>query len=79
MKYLQDCNCMESEPFINDDNTPYCRWCGTNFKTNIMKDLAKKICNYNGQRGTNKQIEKCIKSFSGSLEIMKQFAKDRIV
>ena len=37
MKYLQDCSCIESEHFINDDNTPYCRWCGINFKTNIMK------------------------------------------
>ena len=32
MKYLQDCKCMESEHFINDDNTPYCRWCGVDFK-----------------------------------------------
>tara|TARA_R110002051_G_scaffold224048_1_gene287246 strand:+ start:6132 stop:6272 length:141 start_codon:yes stop_codon:yes gene_type:complete len=43
-----------------------------------MKELAKKICIYNGQKGTDKQIEKCIKSFSGSLEIMKQFAEGRI-
>ena len=43
-----------------------------------MKDLAKKICNYNGQKGTEKQIQKCIKSFSGSLQIMEQFAKGRI-
>jgi len=44
----------------------------------VMRDLAKKICVYNGQRGTEKQVDKCIKSFSGSLEIMNQFAKDRI-
>jgi hypothetical protein len=43
-----------------------------------MNELAKKICEYNGQRGTPKQIEKCIKSFSGSLELMQQFAKGRI-
>jgi len=43
-----------------------------------MRDLAKKICIYNGQKGTEKQIEKCVKSFSGSLEIMQQFAKNRI-
>jgi hypothetical protein len=43
-----------------------------------MKDLAKKICQYNGQIGTPKQIEKCIKTFSGSIELMQQFAKSRI-
>jgi hypothetical protein len=43
-----------------------------------MKDLAKKICQYNGQKGTEKQIEKCIKSFGGSIELMQQFAKNRI-
>ena len=35
--YIQDCTCMESEPFINDDKTPYCRWCGINFKTMFKK------------------------------------------
>lgn len=43
-----------------------------------MKDLAKKICQYNGQKGTQKQIEKCIKSFSNNLNLMEQFAKNRI-
>jgi len=43
-----------------------------------MRELAKKICLYNGQTGTTKQVEKCIKAFSGSLEIMKQFAQGRI-
>lgn len=43
-----------------------------------MNELAKKICEYNGQSGTTKQIEKCIKTFSGSLELMQQFAKGRI-
>jgi hypothetical protein len=43
-----------------------------------MKDLAKKICQYNGQSGTPKQVEKCIKTFSGSIELMQQFAKSRI-
>jgi len=43
-----------------------------------MKELAKKICQYNGQKGTEKQIEKCIRSFGGSFEIMQQFAKNRI-
>lgn len=43
-----------------------------------MKDLAKKICQYNGQRGTEKQIEKCLKSFAYNEDFMLQFAKDRI-
>ena len=43
-----------------------------------MRELAKKICQYNGQKGTEKQIEKCIKSFVGSIELMQQFAKNRI-
>jgi len=44
----------------------------------ILKDLALKICQYNGQKGTEKQIEKCIKSFGSSIELMQQFAKNRI-
>ena len=43
-----------------------------------MKELAKKICQYNGQKGTEKQVEKCIKSFGGSIQLMVQFAQDRI-
>ena len=43
-----------------------------------MRELAKKICQYNGQKGTEKQIEKCIKSFGNNFEIMQQFAKSRI-
>jgi hypothetical protein len=43
-----------------------------------MKNLAKLICQYNGQKGTEKQIQKCIKSFKNSLELMQQFAKNRI-
>lgn len=40
MKYIQNCNCIKSEPFINKDNNfkPYCRWCG--------KDFIKPISNY---------------------------------
>lgn len=44
----------------------------------IMKKLALQICQYNGQRGTEKQIEKCIKSFEGSMVNMLQFCQDRI-
>ena len=43
-----------------------------------MKDLAKQICIYNGQTGTQKQIEKCIKGFGGSIDMMIQFAKGRV-
>ena len=43
----------------------------------VLVDLAKQICKYNGQTGTNKQVEKCIKSFSNSIELMEQFKKDR--
>ena len=43
-----------------------------------MRKLALKICQYNGQKGTEKQIEKCIKSFGGSIQLMEQFAKNRI-
>lgn len=44
----------------------------------VLKDLALKICQYNDQKGTEKQIEKCIKSFGGSIQLMEQFAKNRI-
>ena len=43
-----------------------------------MKEIALKICQYNGQKGTEKQIEKCIKSFASSIELMKQFCINRI-
>jgi hypothetical protein len=42
-----------------------------------MKDLAKKIAQYNGQKGTEKQIERVIKSFNGCEQNMIQFAKMR--
>ena len=31
--YKQNCKCTESDPFINSDNNniPYCRWCGNDF------------------------------------------------
>jgi hypothetical protein len=46
--------------------------------SNEVKTLAKKIAIYNGQQGTEKQIEKVIKTFKGDLTLMKQFAKNRI-
>lgn len=43
MKYLQNCNCVISEPFINSDNknVPYCRWCGEDFKMNKIDQIIK--------------------------------------
>jgi hypothetical protein len=43
-----------------------------------MTELAKKICIYNGMKGTEKQVERCLKQFNYSIELMQQFAKDRI-
>ena len=45
---------------------------------NTMRDLAKQICQYNGQNGTDKQIDRCIKLFKANLQMMQQFAKGRI-
>lgn len=42
-----------------------------------VKLLAKKICQYNGQKGTEKQVDKCLKSFSYNVAIMQQFADGR--
>ena len=39
--------------------------------------LAKKICHYNGQKGTEKQVDKCLRSFSYNVAIMQQFAQGR--
>ena len=43
-----------------------------------MRELAKKICQYNGQTGTEKQIEKVLRAFCNSMELMEQWAKGRI-
>jgi len=43
-----------------------------------MRYLAKQICQYNGQNGTEKQIDRCIKLFKANLQMMQQFAKGRI-
>lgn len=42
-----------------------------------VKLLAKKICQYNGQKGTEKQVGKCLRSFSYNVGIMQQFADGR--
>jgi uncharacterized protein (DUF305 family) len=43
-----------------------------------MKELAKKICQYNGQKGTEKQVEKIIRAFKSNIQLMEQWAKGRI-
>jgi hypothetical protein len=42
-----------------------------------IQNLAKKICIYNGQSGTQKQIEKCIKSFASNTRAMQRYIKER--
>ena len=42
-----------------------------------MKDLAFKIAIYNGQTGTPKQVERVLKNFKNSLELMENFARPR--
>ena len=43
-----------------------------------MELIAKKICQYNGQKGTQKQIEKVLKSFKNDINLMTQFCNNRI-
>ena len=43
-----------------------------------MRDLAKKICQYNGQKGTDKQIDKCLQAFKYSETLLLQFCNNRI-
>lgn len=43
-----------------------------------MRELAKKICQYNGQKGTEKQIDKCLHSFKYSETLLKQFCNNRL-
>ena len=43
-----------------------------------INEIAKLICQYNGQKGTEKQIQRCIKNFKGSIDIMRQFCEGRI-
>ena len=47
-------------------------------QTKTMKELAKQICQYNGQNGTEKQVDRCIKLFKANLQMMQQFAEGRI-
>lgn len=42
-----------------------------------MENLALKIAIYNGQKGTPKQVERVLKNFKYSLELMENFARPR--
>ena len=46
-------------------------------KMNTEK-LALLICQYNGQKGTQKQVEKVLKMYGKCEQLMKQFCKGRI-
>ena len=39
--------------------------------------LARGICNYNGHKGTEKQVDKCLKCFSGQFDLMLRFKENR--
>lgn len=43
-----------------------------------MELIAKKICLFNGQKGTQKQVEKVLKSFQYDINLMMQFCNNRI-
>lgn len=43
-----------------------------------IDELAILICRYNGQKATEKQIDKCKKSFNWSINLMIQFCENRI-
>ena len=48
-----------------------------NYKEMNITELAKAICIYNGQRGTDKQISKCKSNFQNEISIMQNFAFNR--
>ena len=52
--------------------------CKQNRKTMTIEKLAFLICQYNGQKGTEKQVDKCIKMFGGCINLMQQWCKGRI-
>jgi len=43
-----------------------------------IEQIAFLICQYNGQKGTEKQVQKCIKAFKSSMELMIQFCENRV-
>ena len=49
-----------------------------NYKEMTITELAKAICIYNGQKGTEKQISKCKQGFKNSIELMQNFAFYRL-
>jgi len=48
-----------------------------NYKEMTITELAKAICIYNGQRGTEKQISKCKCNFKNDISMMQNFAFNR--
>jgi hypothetical protein len=49
-----------------------------NYKEMTITELAKAICIYNGQRGTDKQISVCKSNFQNDITIMHNFAFNRL-
>lgn len=49
-----------------------------NYKEMTITELAKAICIYNGQKGTEKQISKCKSNFKNDINLMQNFAFHRI-
>lgn len=49
-----------------------------NYKEMTITELAKAICIYNGQRGTEKQILICKGNFYHEIEQMQRFAFNRL-
>lgn len=44
-KIIKKCNCTKSKPFTNsyNNNQPYCRWCGVDFKVMNNKEINNKL------------------------------------
>jgi len=49
-----------------------------NQATQEILELAKKIAIYQGFKGTPKQVERYLKMYQCDLQLMQQYAKDRI-
>lgn len=50
-----------------------------NTENDYLKYVAKKIAIYQGFKGTDKQVERYLKMYGNSIELMKQYAKNRFV
>lgn len=47
-------------------------------QTETVNKLALLICQYNGQKGTEKQVQKVLKMYGNSEKLMRQFLNGRI-